>query len=127
MQENYLFEYAVIRIMPRVEREEFINVGVVLFCKKHDFLGVKYTLNVDRLNALCNKIDIEQLEYYLQGFEKICNADKDGGAIAKLDIADRFRWLTANRSTVLQTSKVHPGLCIDPKQKLGQLFNELVL
>lgn len=127
MQEKHLFEYAIIRIMPRVEREEFINVGVVLFCKKHNFLGVKYTLNAERLNALCSEIDIEQLQHYLQGFEKICNADNDGGAIAKLGTADRFRWLTANRSTVLQTSKVHPGLCTNPQQKLEKLFTDLVL
>lgn len=126
MQEKHLFEYAVIRVVPRVEREEFINVGVVLFCKKHKFLQVMYTVNAQRLQAFCSDIDPAEILNYLQGFEKICLGDARAGAIAQLDIANRFRWLTANRSTVLQTSKVHPGLCTEPQQKLEQLFRDLV-
>lgn len=126
MQEKHLFEYAVIRVVPRVEREEFINVGVVLFCKKHKFLQVMYTVNAQRLQAFCSDIDPAEIQNYLQGFEKICLGDAQAGAIAQLDMANRFRWLTANRSTVLQTSKVHPGLCTEPQQKLEQLFRDLV-
>lgn len=126
MQEKHLFEYAVIRVVPRVEREEFINVGVVLFCKKHKFLQVLYTVNAQRLQAFCSEVDPAEIQSYLQGFEKICLGDANAGAIAQLDIANRFRWLTANRSTVLQTSKVHPGLCTEPQQKLEQLFRDLV-
>jgi hypothetical protein len=126
MQEKHLFEYAVIRVVPRVEREEFINVGVVLFCKKHKFLQVLYTVNEERLRAFCSEVDPAEIRNYLLGFEKICRGDADGGPIALLDIASRFRWLTANRSTVLQTSKVHPGFCNEPQQKLEQLFRELV-
>lgn len=126
MQEKHLFEYAVIRVVPRVEREEFINVGVVLFCKKHKFLQVLYTVNAQRLQTFCSEVDPVEILNYLQGFEKICFGDADAGAIAQLDIANRFRWLTANRSTVLQTSKVHPGLCTEPQQKLEQLFRDLV-
>lgn len=125
MQDNYLFEYAAIRIVPRVEREEFINVGVVLFCKKHKFLQMRYVLDADRLKAFCLVIEPTEVENYLQGFEKVCRGDADGGPIAQLDLASRFRWLTANRSTVLQTSKVHPGLCTNPEKKLNQLFEEL--
>lgn len=126
MQEKHLFEYAVIRVVPRVEREEFINVGVVLFCKKHKFLQVMYTVNAQRLQAFCNDIDPAEIQNYLHGFEKVCQGDTSAGAIAQLDIANRFRWLTANRSTVLQTSKVHPGFCTEPQQKLEQLFKDLV-
>src|SRR5215212_3327930 len=109
MQENHLYEYAVIRIVPRVEREEFLNVGVILFCKKHTFLQTLYTVNEERLHTFYNKLDITELTSYLKGFEKICNGEPDGGPIAQLDLPSRFRWLTANRSTVIQTSKVHPG------------------
>ncbi len=125
MQDNHLFEYAVIRIVPRVEREEFINVGVILFCKKHKFLQMRYVLDADRLKAFCPVIEPTEVENYLQGFEKVCRGDADGGPIAQLDLPSRFRWLTANRSTVLQTSKVHPGLCTNPEKKLNQLFEEL--
>lgn len=126
MQEKHLFEYAVVRVVPRVEREEFINVGVVLFCRSQRFLQVKYHLNNQRLLAFYPQINIEQLSCYLEAFEKICQGHADGGAMAQQDIASRFRWLTANRSTVLQTSKVHPGLCNVPLDKLNSLFDELV-
>lgn len=127
MQEKHLFEYAVIRIVPRVEREEFINVGVVLFCKKYNFLGVKYVLDIERLLAFYPKLDVEVLQQYLEGFTNICKGAANGSSISQLDTADRFRWLTANRSTILQTSKVHPGFCDNPELKTEQLFNDLVL
>ncbi len=127
MPENHLFEYAVIRIVPRVEREEFFNVGVVLFCKKLDFLEVTYVLPEDKLKLFCEILHMEELKEYLSSFEKICKGATDGGPIALLDKASRFRWLTATRSTVLQTSKVHPGFCDDPAQALQRLFDQLVL
>jgi len=127
MPENHLFEYAIIRIVPRVEREEFFNVGVVLFCKKLDFLGVKYVLPEEKIRLFCEMLQMEELKEYLSSFEKICRGTADGGPIALLDKASRFRWLTATRSTVLQTSKVHPGLCDDPAQALQRLFDQLVL
>jgi hypothetical protein len=128
MPENYLFEYAVIRIVPRVEREEFLNVGIILYCKDQQFLQTMYTLNEDRFTAAFGGlVDIEELRTYLLAFEKICKGDKDGGPISKLDMASRFRWLTATRSTILQTSKVHPGLCKNPLDALTHLHNQLVL
>lgn len=127
MPENHLFEYAIIRIVPRVEREEFFNVGVVLFCKKLDFLKVKYVLPEEKIRLFCDMLQMEELKEYLSSFEKICRGTADGGPIALLDKASRFRWLTATRSTVLQTSKVHPGLCDDPEQALQRLFDQLVL
>lgn len=127
MQGNHLFEYAVIRVMPRVEREEFLNVGVVLYCKQQRFLQMLFMLDETRLKALCDKLDVTELQGYLLAFEKICNGEKDGGPIAKMDMASRFRWLTAMRSTVVQTSRVHPGLCEDAKQSLQKLYEQLVL
>jgi hypothetical protein len=127
MQDKYLFEYAVIRIVPRVEREEFLNVGIVLYCRDLKFLQCIFTRNRDKINALCADIDCTEVEDHLRSFEKISHGDKDGGPIALLDIASRFRWLTATRSTVVQTSKVHPGFCEDPKETLEKLYRQLVL
>jgi len=127
MQENLLFEYAVIRIVPRVEREEFLNVGVILYCPKQKFLKVKYHLNKKRIAHFCDQIDINDLENHLKTFELISNGDAASGPIAKLPIAERFRWLTATRSTIIQTSKVHPGFSIDPEKTFNKLFDQLVL
>ncbi|MDF2187323.1 DUF3037 domain-containing protein [Paraflavitalea sp. CAU 1676] len=127
MQEQHLFEYAVIRVVPRVEREEFLNVGVVLYCKKPSFLQAKYTLDIERLRVFCPKLDVEEVKAYLCAFEHICLGLPAGGPIARLDMASRFRWLTATRSTVVQCSKVHPGFCIDPMATLEKLHADLVL
>ncbi|WP_183557379.1 DUF3037 domain-containing protein [Mucilaginibacter sp. SP1R1] len=126
MQELQLFEYAVIRVVPRVEREEFINVGVVLYCPKQRFLKVRFLLDEVRIIAFSNTLDMDCLKDNIYSFERICNGDKHGGPIAKLDIASRFRWLTATRSTVVQSSKVHPGLCLDADLTLVKLFEQLV-
>ena len=127
MQENLLFEYAIIRIVPRVEREEFLNVGVILYCPSQKFLKIKYHLNKERLAHFCDKIDVNDLEIHLKSFEQISIGDKNAGPIAQLPIAERFRWLTATRSTIIQTSKVHPGFSIDPENTLNKLFEQLVL
>lgn len=127
MPEKHLFEYAVIRLVPRVEREEFLNVGVVLYCRDLQFLSCRYTLDKERLQSLCADFDCDEVEEHLRAFEWICNGDAKGGAIAKLDIASRFRWLTATRSTIVQSSKVHPGFSEDPKETLEKLHGQLVL
>jgi hypothetical protein len=127
MQEKYLFEYAVIRIVPRVEREEFCNVGIILYCKEQKFLQTMHTVNETRLKALDEKADIPEIQTYLQAFEKICKGEKEGGPIAQLDMPSRFRWLTAQRSTILQTSRVHPGFCGNPQQAIKHLHDQLVL
>jgi len=126
MQEKYLFEYAVIRVVPHVEREEFLNVGVVLYCSKEKFLESVFELNEERLNIFCDKLDIPELKEYISSFERICKGGSDSGPIGKLPIAERFRWLTATRSTVLQTSKVHPGLCANARETLEHLYQQLV-
>jgi len=112
MQEKHLFEYAIIRVVPRLEREEFLNVGVIVFCSSQRFLQIMFELKEERLSALSNKLNIEELGQSLHAFEQICAASANGGPIGKLPIASRFRWLTATRSTIVQTSPVHPGLCV---------------
>jgi hypothetical protein len=127
MPEHHLFEYAVVRAVPRVEREEFINVGVILYCPKLKFLQCICTVDSARLMAFCRQLDVESLAGNLYAFEQICAGTAQGGPIGKLDAASRFRWLTATRSTVVQASKVHPGFSADPQATLLRLHAQLVL
>jgi len=127
MQQNQLFEYAVIRIVPKVEREEFLNVGVILYCAKQYFLHAKCYWNEERLGVVCAGSDKQEILQNLDAIKRICEGGSEAGPIGKLDIAGRFRWLTATRSTVVQTSKVHPGFCIDPSETLDRLYLQLVL
>src|SRR5215218_4917039 len=107
MQDKFLFEYAVVRIVPRVEREEFVNTGVVLYCAKQKFLQMKFRIDEDLVKCLCPLADVEEIKTYLEAFEQVCIGNSKAGPIAQLPLAGRFRWLTATRSTVVQTSKVH--------------------
>ncbi|MFD2522820.1 DUF3037 domain-containing protein [Emticicia soli] len=127
MQENHLYEYAVVRIVPRVEREEFLNVGVILYCPRKGFLQVMYKLDEARLKAFSCKLEPEELQASLGALERICKGGKNSGPIGTLPIASRFRWLTATRSTIIQSSKIHPGFCAEPQEALNRLFNQLVL
>jgi len=127
MQEKHLFEYATIRFVPRVEREEFLNVGVVLYCAKKKFLQCKFYLDSNKLKAFYCEEEMPEFEKHLSAFQQICVGLENSGPIGKLDIPSRFRWLTAMRSTVIQTSRVHPGFCDDPQKTLNKLFEELVL
>ncbi len=127
MQDKYLYEYAVIRVVPRVEREEFLNVGIILYCSKQGFLEAKIQLNQERFGVFPCGVEVEELEKYLQTWERICKGGKEGGPIGLLPIASRFRWLTATRSTIVQTSKVHPGFCDNASETLEYLFKDLVL
>jgi len=127
MPEQNLFEYATIRVVPRVEREEFLNVGVILYSRPAKFLQAKYEIDEKRLKAFGEQLDINELKSYLQSLERICKGLPGAGPIGQLDLASRFRWLTATRSTIIQTSKVHPGFCNDPVAALDKLFLEMVL
>lgn len=122
----HLYEYAVIRVVPCVEREEFLNVGVILYCRSQGFLQTIFDVNEERLRAFSAKLDIRELQERLRAFERICAGRAQGGTIGKLPIAERFRWLTSTRSTVVQTSAVHPGLCADAGETLVRLFAQLV-
>ena len=126
MQGRHLFEYAIIRVVPRVEREEFLNVGVIMYCAGEQFLNTKFTLNKERLLSFSADIETEEIEKRLKAIEHICNGTVEGGAIARLPLASRFRWLTAAKSTIVQTSPVHPGLCNNTEEELEKLFAELV-
>ncbi|ALI97762.1 DUF3037 domain-containing protein [Rufibacter tibetensis] len=126
MQEKHLFEYATLRVVPCVEREEFLNVGVILYCPAQGFLKTVYQLDPARLTAFSSELDQEELQERLQVFETICTGGKAGGTIGRLPIASRFRWLTATRSTIVQTSAVHPGLCTNAQETLDRLHTQLV-
>lgn len=127
MPAMHLFEYAVIRVVPRVEREEFMNVGVILYCRAQGFLQTKFDLNETRLRAFSADLDLAIVHERLGAFQKIGAGRAEGGLIGQLAVAERFRWLTATRSTVVQTSPVHPGLCADAGETLTRLFEQLVL
>lgn len=127
MQGKHLYEYAIIRVVPRVEREEFINVGIIIFSKYQKYIKMRYELNEKKLQSLYEDIDIEAIEYTLKSFEKIASGAKDGGLIAEYDIPERFRWLTAVRSSCIQTSRPHSGFSENLDKTAEKLFKELVL
>lgn len=127
MPDKHLYEYAVIRFVPKVEREEFINVGIVLFSKPAGYLNAIYTLDYKKIEVFATETDIECVKNGLRIFDKVCQGNKEGGVIAQMDLPDRFRWLTAVRSTCIQTSRPHPGFSDNLDATLQRLFNELVL
>lgn len=127
MSERTVYEYAVVRVVPRVEREEFVNVGVALYCRKQRFAAVRIVLNEAKLRALDPEVDVELIRRHLDSFQRICAGEKSAGKIASLEQAERFRWLTAKRSTLIQCSVLHPGLCYSAEETLHELFEKLVL
>jgi len=127
MPDSFTYEYAVIRIVPRVERDEFLNLGVILFCKRKRYLDVRYQLDAERLEAAFpGAIDLELLQKQLEAWKMVIDGDRKGGPIAQLALPERFRWLTAARSSILQCSPVHPGLCDAPEQVLFRLVKQYV-
>ena len=127
MQEQHLYEYAVIRVVPKVEREEFINVGLILFCKKQRYIRMAYKINEAKFTLFTSEIEYADLNNYLESFKETANGSKMGGRIGQLEIPERFRWLTAVRSSVLQTSRPHSGLSENLDVTFQRLFCELVL
>ena len=127
MQELQLYEYAVIRVVPRIDREEFINVGIILFCKRAKQIKVRFAVDKLRLQCFSTDLDIDQINCNLDSFVKIGLGLESGGPIAKFEVPERFRWLTAVRSSVIQTSRPHPGMCVDLDKTFERLFAELVL
>lgn len=126
MQDKLLYEYAVIRIVPRVEREEFFNVGVIMYLHKTRKLLMHVAFDEVKLSCLCREAEPEMIRQHLHAFELVALGGKDSGPIGMLDAASRFRWLTAPRSTIVQTSRVHPGFCNDAKMELQKLFEQYV-
>jgi hypothetical protein len=121
------FSYAVLRVVPRVERGERINVGVIVFCRPLDYVAARTHLDERRLAALAPDVDAAAVRAHLAAIERIAAGDPDAGPIAQLDTTARFHWLTAPSSTIVQPSEVHTGLCDDPPAQLDRLFRELVL
>lgn len=124
--QGHVYEYAVVRVVPLVEREEFVNAGVILFCKKKKFIRMRFQLNESKILTLKPDADLDEIRQNLEAFSKIASGDKDGGPIASLDVAERFRWLTAIRSASIQTSRPHPGVSEDMEKELEKLFQQLV-
>ncbi len=127
MSKSEIYEYAIIRLVPKVEREEFLNIGVILYSKRKDYLDIKIHIDEDRISAFSKDLDVAMIKEYLDGWFKVCKGSKEGGPIGKLDMHLRFRWLTANRSTIIQSSKVHPGYSSDPAEELDKLFLKFVV
>jgi hypothetical protein len=126
MQEKHLYEYSVIRLLPVLEREEFINVGIILFSKKAKYINLLYDLNEEKIRLFCPLIDLGLVKQNMSSFELIAKGDKKGGQIAEMDLPSRFRWLTAVRSSAIQTSRPHPGLTENLEETANKLFEELV-
>jgi hypothetical protein len=126
MPEKHLYEYAVIRLVPKVERGECMNVGVVLYSKALKFLDFKYEVKQDRLMAFSPDTDFSEVCQHLESFNKICQSTPDSGFLGLQDIASRFRWLTAKRSTIIQPYEVHPGYCENPEIEIQDIFEKMV-
>jgi hypothetical protein len=120
------FEYAVIRVVPHVERGEFINAGIVLYCRARSFLDARIALDEARLRALAPTADSAEVTSYLEALQRICQGGSGSGPIGQLTQRERFHWLIAPRSTVIQTSPAHAGLCHDPAAMLDHLMATVV-
>jgi hypothetical protein len=121
-----LFQYALLRVVPDLERGEALNAGVVLFCRRHGFLGARVGLDERRLAAIAPTADAGAIGQRLEDLRRIAAGDETAGRVARLDPSERFGWLTAPASTVVQPSAVHTGLCDDPAAMLDRLFRRLV-
>jgi hypothetical protein len=123
---RYSYQYVALRCVPRVDREEFVNVGVVLYCQATDFLGVAWRVDTDRLRALYPDVDVDQVCDALAFVDGVCAGDERGGAASAKPIGQRFGFLKAPRSTVLQPGPVHGGVTHDPARQLEHLMEKLV-
>ncbi|WP_338789904.1 DUF3037 domain-containing protein [Bernardetia sp. Wsw4-3y2] len=126
MQDKFIFKYAILRIVPKVEREEFFNVGVIVFCKRKKFLDIKYNINENKLKAFSCEIEVELLNDYLKAWKLVCQGNSSSGKIGQLELSERFGWLTASRSTIIQSSKTYSGLSSNPNEVLEDIFKEYV-
>jgi hypothetical protein len=126
VHEPKAYSYAVVRVVPRVDRDEFINAGVILFSQELRFLGAEIRLNEARLRALAPDADITTIQRHLHAIPRICTGDPGAGPIANIPQKDRFHWLTAPRSTTIQISPIRTGLSTDPLRTLKHLAQDLV-
>ena len=121
------FQYAVIRVVPCIEREEFINVGVIVFCRTRGYLGVRLGYDADRIRAIAPGAELGGVDEHLEAISRIAAGEPDAGPIAWLSQSERFGWLVSPSSTVVQTSAIHSGLSDDPERTLAHLFQRLVM
>lgn len=126
MRTLHSYDYAIVRVVPRVEREEFINAGVILSCAAQNFLDARIELDEARLRALDPGVDLESVRENLAIIPRICAGGVDAGPIGRLSLRERFHWLTAPRSTIIQTSAVHTGRCENPAGALDHLLHTIV-
>lgn len=126
MRDHYPYDYAVLRVVPRVEREEFVNVGVIVSCSAKAFLEARIELDEKRLVALDSSLDIESIRSHLATIPAICAGGEQAGPIGQLSQRERFHWLVAPRSTIIQISAVHTGYCKDPSEVLEHLLDTMV-
>ncbi len=126
MHEKHLYEYAVIRVVPKVEREEFINVGLMLYSKRQKYLRIKYHIPSEKIKAFCSEFDLDLLKINLDALVNICEGKKEGGPIAQFEKDERFRWISAIKSSSIQTSRPHSGFSDDLDKTFEKLYSELV-
>ena len=126
MHAHDVYDYAVVRVVPRVEREEFINAGVIVSCQRSGYLQAAMALDEARLLALDAQVDLEMVYRHLGSIIAICEGRPEGGPIAQLPFRARFHWLTAKRSSIIQTSPVHMGRCGDLPATLEHLMDRMV-
>ena len=120
------YDYAVVRVVPRVERGEFVNAGVILFCRTRRFLDARIVLDPARVLALDPQADMAEVERHLALIPRLCHGGREAGPIGQLSQAERWHWLVAPRSTVIQTGPAHCGLCDDPAATLDHLIAAMV-
>jgi hypothetical protein len=126
VQDLYFYDYAVIRVVPRVEREEFVNAGVILSCPEQKFLKALIELDEKKIRALDHSLDLETTKSHLASIKEICEGGKEAGALGRLSQRERFHLLTSPKSTIIQTSPVHSGYCTDPDKELEHLVKRMV-
>ena len=126
MPEAASFDYAILRVVPRVERQEFINAGVIVFCMEKRYLAARVHLDHDRIRALWADLDLALVEKHLHAVERICAGDPSAGPIALLSQRERFHWLVAARSTIIQPSPVHTGVCDEAADLLDRLSQQFL-
>ena len=126
MRDYYTYDYAIVRLVPKVEREEFVNVGVIVSCPGRGFLDARIELDEERLKAVDSTLDIESIRTHLATIPAICTGGEQAGPIGQLSQRKRFHWLIAPRSTIIQTSPVHTGYCKDPAEAIEHLLDTMV-
>jgi len=126
VRDHCSYDYAVIRVVPRVDREEFMNVGVIISCPAKDFLEARIEMDEARLLAFAPRLDLDAVRAHLASIPRICAGGPDAGPIGKLSPRDRFHWLVAPRSTIIQTSRVHSGRCTEPGPVAERLLDRMV-